>query len=801
MYGVLRSPRTMMLLLFVLGFGAACGTFIENDFGTLKAREFVYNSIWYESVLFLSAINLCVILYENKSYKVLPRFIFHSAFVIILIGAALTRYFGYEGIMSIREGDTSNTFLIKKEALHVESKLPFSIHLVDFKLERYPGSKSPSDYSSDIKLIDTKNNITFNDTIYMNNTFNYQGYKFFQTSYDLDEGGTILTVNKDPGKITTYIGYFLLFLGLILNFFDKKSRFYQLTCRIKKMQLASISLLLFTVCNTPVVAQDSYMQTYLEEHAKNSKVLANELGSLVVQSRMGRMKPLDTLNSEIIYKLSGKNTLYGMNHNQIILGMFSRPKIWQKVELIKIKSPQLKKLLGVDEDKKLISFAELFTPQGTYKLEKEVEKAIRIMPAFRNTYEKDVIKVDELTNISFMVFRGSVLKIFPLEDSQNNQWIDFKNFWESAKSTKAKKVQIAAERLLNESFNRNYDKALPYVKTILDYQKEYGKDVIPSQEMIKNEILLNKAKIFPRLTPVYVLFGLILFIYSFASLFFKKLNHKKIRFVIIALATLLFCIHTFGMGARWYISGHAPMSDTYESIVYIAWSAMLAGVVFFRKSIFALSAAIIIAGIFMFAAHLGHIDPEITNLVPVLKSFWLSVHVSIITSSYGFLGLGAVLGFMNLILFILRTPKKEYLDTHIKNITDINEAALSIGLALLVIGNFLGGIWANESWGRYWGWDPKETWSYIAIIVYAIVLHLRMLKDIYTPYLFNVFALVSFASILMTYFGVNFYLAGMHSYATGDPVPIPTWVYALSVSIFLLIALAYPKRKILENYN
>lgn len=801
MYSMLRSNRTMMILLFILAFGGACGTFIENDFGTLRARELVYNSIWYESVLFLSAINLCLILYKTKAYQFFPRFLLHIAFVVILIGAGLTRYFGYEGIMSIREGENSNTFLMKKEALHVESKLPFSIQLKDFQLEHYPGSKSPSEYLSIVTLIDKANDISFDTTIYMNNTLSYGGYKFFQTSYDLDERGTILSVNKDPGKVTTYVGYFLLFLGLILNFFDKKSRFYELTCRIKKMQLASITLLLFCLVSTPLLAQDDYTKNYLVEHAQNSQELANEFGKLVTQSRMGRMKPLDTLSSEILYKLSGKSTLYGMNHNQIILGMFSRPKIWQKVELIKIKSPKLKKFLGIDESKKLISFADLFNKKGEYKLEKEVIQATRVMPAFRSTYEKDVIRVDELTNISFMVYRGSVLKIFPLQESDNNQWVDFKNFWESASSDAAKKTQIAAQRLLDASFNRNYNSALPYVQTIAEYQKEYGKKVMPSHEKLENEILLNKAKIFPRLTPIYIILGFLLFLYSFASLFFKQLNHEKIRLGIVSIVVLLFLVHTFGMGARWYISGHAPMSDTYESIVYIAWSAMFGGVIFFRKSIFALSAAIIIAGIFMFAAHLGHIDPEITNLVPVLKSFWLSVHVSIITCSYGFLGIGAILGLMNLLLFILRTPQRGYLDAHIKNITNINEAALMLGLALLVIGNFLGGVWANESWGRYWAWDPKETWSYISIIVYAIVLHLRMLKDIYTPYLFNTLALVSFASILMTYFGVNFYLAGMHSYATGDPVPIPTWVYVLGVSIFVLIALAYPKRKILEKYN
>jgi ABC-type transport system involved in cytochrome c biogenesis permease subunit len=202
------------------------------------------------------------------------------------------------------------------------------------------------------------------------------------------------------------------------------------------------------------------------------------------------------------------------------------------------------------------------------------------------------------------------------------------------------------------------------------------------------------------------------------------------------------------------------------------------------------------AGVFMFTAHLSSIDPQITNLVPVLKSYWLTIHVSVITGSYGFLAIGSMLGFMALILFIFRSSENPKIDKTIKHILAIDEAALLIGLAMLVVGNFIGGVWANESWGRYWGWDPKETWAWVSIIVYAFATHLRLFKPLNTPYLFASISTLSFASILMTYFGVNFYLSGLHSYATGDPVPIPMWVYVLSVTLFTIIALAYRKRNL-----
>jgi len=311
------------------------------------------------------------------------------------------------------------------------------------------------------------------------------------------------------------------------------------------------------------------------------------------------------------------------------------------------------------------------------------------------------------------------------------------------------------------------------------------------------EILFNKLMIFERLTLAYVLLGLLLLAVAFGRVFAPKTFTCKLNRPLFFIVATLFVVHTCGLVLRWYVSGHAPLSDTYESIVYIAWSCLLFCMFFLRASLFALSGSVMMAGIFMFVAHLGHIDPEITNLVPVLKSFWLSVHVSIITASYGFLALGCALGFFTLILFTCKRSTQTI--AIIKHLTSINEITLILGLSLLVIGNFLGGIWANESWGRYWGWDPKETWAYISILVYTIILHVRLIPKFYSHYLFAALSLLGFASILMTYFGVNFYLAGMHSYATGDPVPIPAWVYVCSAVVTGLIIMSYKNKNLKEE--
>ncbi len=779
----------MIALVLILTIGAAVGTFIENDFGSAKAKELVYNSWWYQLSLLFVCINFLSVAYKTKMYKVKARLLFHISFVIILFGAAITHFFGLDGMMHIREGEKSNIIIVGDET----SKTPFYISLHDFKLTRYPGSRSPSEFSSEVSVIDEKNNIEFKADIYMNNTLTYKGYKFFQTSYDTDEKGTKLSVNKDPGVEITYIGYTLLFLGLILNLFDKKSRFQFLIKKINKISIASYLLpLLLVLAQSPSYASD-YVQSYLEEHKQNSKELADSFARLVVQDPVGRMKPLDTQNREVLNKLTGKSTWQGMNANQVILGMFSRPNIWKKVNIIKIKTAKLRDVIGVKAKQKLVRFIDFFDEDGKYKLTHLVEKANQLVPSKRGTFERDLLKVDERLNIAFMSYRGVLLTLFPLPNNERNKWVDFKTMFEMVDNSQVKR---STSRLLDAAYNRNYQKGFTYIQDIRAYQNKFGKNVLPKQKKLDVEIWYNATSLFFRLSIVYLILGIILLIYALGSMFLNKLINSKVQLITSIISFLLLLIHTFGIGIRWYIGGYAPISNTYETMIYIAYSAILASFLFLRKSTLALSASFIMAGIFIFAAYLGEIDPEITNLVPVLKSYWLSIHVSVITASYGFFGVSAILGLMTLLMYTFRSLNTKHIDSHIKNTSYINELILILGLTLLVIGNFLGGIWANESWGRYWGWDPKETWAYISILVYVIVLHVRLIKSIYSPYLFSVLSVLAFYSILMTYFGVNFYLAGMHSYATGDPVPIPTWVYISSAIVFFIILIAYPKRNL-----
>ena len=257
--------------------------------------------------------------------------------------------------------------------------------------------------------------------------------------------------------------------------------------------------------------------------------------------------------------------------------------------------------------------------------------------------------------------------------------------------------------------------------------------------------------------------------------------------ILFSLAVAGFIFHTLGLGVRWYISGHSPMSNGYESMLFISWVTMLAGFIFSRKSLLALAATAVLAGMTLMVAHLSFMDPEITNLVPVLKSYWLTLHVSVITGSYGFLGLGAILGLIVMIMMLFVNKRnQERISATIDELTVINYRTLTLGLYFLTIGTFLGAVWANESWGRYWGWDPKETWSLITIVIYTLVTHSRMIPGLKDVYSFNLLSLFAFSSVLMTYFGVNYYLSGLHSYAGGDAVPVPVFVY---VAVIILVSL------------
>jgi cytochrome c-type biogenesis protein CcsB len=892
----LFSIKTTLVLLLILGVGAAVATFLENDYGTSTARVLVYYSWWYELVMLFAGVNLAGVIYRYKMWRNPPRFIFHTAFLVILIGAAISHFYGREGVIHIREGyiedrmlttqpylqvtiqDSNRTYYqefahdfsaignnnftdtlifdgqkltvqymnykftkkgrtgsgilrvkvcyhevckevdligqrgakgfakevnisplkIKTEYGSKVTKLPFSLQLRDFQLDRYPGSMAPSSYASEVTVVDGRQK--FDYRIFMNHTLTYRGHTFYQSSYDQDEKGTILSINDDPGKWPTYIGYLLLAMGLLWNLFDRSSRFGKLIRFIRGAAPVWSILIFIGIAALPAQAAEiSDFEMYLDKYSHSSSRTAHLFGRLITQSPMGRMEPVDSLNTQLLYKIHGGISFRGLDQDQVLMGMLSRPELWRYAKLIKIKSPRLKEVLGIERSAKYAAFADAFADQNRYKLKEYVEQANRTNPNKRGTFEREVISMDEKLNVIYMTFYGNLFRIYPLPNDPSRSWYNPLEAMQKFGGSYQQSARSMTHTFIDAVSEGRWKDAQKAIHDIAAYQSRYGADLLPEPAKVKAELFYNMMRLFPRLVGIYMLLGAVLLVVGFIQIVqqTQKPLFVWIRNLSIVSLVLLFIFHTAGLVLRWYISGHAPWSDAYESLLYISWSAMLAGLLFFRKSILVLAATVIVAGIFMFTAHLSNINPQITNLVPVLKSYWLTIHVSVITASYGFLGLGAVLGYIVLLLFILRDPhRRPHIDVAIYRLTAVNEAALIIGLSMLTVGNFIGGVWANESWGRYWGWDPKETWAYVSIVVYAIVLHLRLIPRLDRPFVFSTASFLAFSTILMTYFGVNFYLSGMHSYATGDPVPIPVWVYYLAAMAIVTIAAAWFKRNL-----
>lgn len=1026
------SMKVASLLLFLFGAIIGIATFIENDYGTQTARALVYNSNWFELFLLYFILILIFNIIKYKSYKnKMSVFIFHMAFVVIAIGALITRYIGYEGILHIREGESSsrmvsnvkvlqldvksakdskhfekqlllssmtrnsfsktievdgknvnfklinylpsttrefvenpngkkslelmvsngmgrgkpihvfkgdsydtgsfiisfddknltasskpifkitengdnlelthnfdistlsmltrqegnltkgiskfekkklyrfdkNAVVLKKvypksiekyvsHSLKVESgkpemvtfrvsigdksrdvnlfpfsgrvgedkkitlegieitlnlgakviDLPFSLKLIDFELERYPGSMSPSSYSSKVELTDVEKDIhNMPYKIYMNHVLDHRNYRFFQSSYDPDEKGTVLSVNHDPGTLPTYLGYILLALGMIWNLFDKKSRFQKLLRGARKLQSASLSILFIVLLGYSSPLQSASLPPLEVNQSKLLNAYDQEsiekFGRLIIQSHAGRMKPIDTFAHEVLSKLTGKTSIYGVEPTAILLGMTVNPKLYQSLDIIKVDHTRIAKELGLKEGAKYASFNDFFTKMGEYKLANQIAKTVRKKPLDKNLYDKELVKVDERLNISYMVYSGSLLNIYPIPHDINNKWVNPQDAITKFPKELAGMVRMmtmylfqGTTQIQKDSNTTQFNQAINLIDL---YQKKFGSKVIPSQQAIDIEVEYNKIGLLSKLVPLYLLIGLVLLIASFINVVKPNRSLKFITKISWILMIIAFGLHILGMGMRWYIGGHAPWSNAYESIVFIAGSTVVAGLIFARKSPFTLGATALLAGVTMGVAHMNFVNPEITNLVPVLKSYWLMIHVATIISGDGFLGLGSILSLLVLILFIIRGKNgDENIDRSIKELTNIAEMSLIVGLFLMTIGNFLGGVWANESWGRYWGWDSKETWAGVTILIYATVLHLRFIPKLKSIFVFNVASLWAYSSVLMTYFGVNYYLSGLHSYAAGSPVPIPMWVPYTILGLAILTLFAFRNREL-----
>jgi len=992
------STAGFLLLLFAFALGFA--TFVENSYGVEAARSMVYNSWWLELIMLLLTVNMIANFITYKMYKVqrLTMGIFHLAFILVIIGAGVTRYFGSEGSMHIREGETTNTIVsaetkfnlaaefqgaqqqlskpaifkagsgdqlsgkiaiggkeipvksvnyivdaqrsveadakgepiielvysqngaMQTELLHVgqvitangitvgfnneaivrfnfkgdslriiskdsirtmdmqgkdalvfpagteiaspekviyrtagtalvvkkflpaakavaaagngtptgenalivqlgetgkqqlvtlwtsqmnetqkysgtyegvnykmwigpeETVLPFSLKLNDFVLARYPGSNSPSSYESHITLTDKEQGLNEDHKIFMNNVLKHRGYRFYQSSYDPDEKGTILSVNNDvAGTTITYLGYFFLFLGILLSIFNPKSRFYELMKRAS----AGTTLVVIFLLQSAFTAGAAVPQPV-------SPKIASEFAKVWIQGHDGRIKPFSTLAYEVVMKVARVESLDGQVPEQIVLGMSANPQAWQQVEMIAISDDQILAKLGRTSGK--ASFNDFFDQQGNYKLVNDVQIAYGKKPAERKLYDNNVIKIDDRLNVVYQVYHGDMLRFFPSPNAADQTWYAPIGPLPANFGVDSVFAAHAFPAFLEVLRSGNQQASLQAVSGIINYQQQHGSALIPGKTKQQLEILYNHVNVFKDLSGWYVLLGFVLLGFFFYALFTgKPLLKKAVNYTVLGLF-IGFLAHTSGLIIRGYVSGHMPWSNGYESMIYIAWAVMLAGLIFARRNPMVLAAASILSGLTLFVAQMSWLNPEITNLVPVLKSYWLTIHVAIITASYGFVGVSAILGMINLLMTAFQNSANQYrIKTTVAQLTLIIEAAMILGLYFLTIGTFLGGIWANESWGRYWGWDAKETWSLVTILVYGFITHMRQIPGFKGWFALNLAAVVGLLSVLMTYLGVNYYLSGLHSYGSGEGLQFPFGVIVLFAAIGIIAFVAKKK--------
>ena len=681
-----------------------------------------------------------------------------------------------------------------------EVQLPFSIKLNDFIAEKYPGTEnSYSSFKSKVTVEDDK---IFDYDIFMNNILNHKGYRFFQASFDPDEKGTVLSVNDDFwGTFITYAGYLLLFFSMTAIFFLGNTRFKFLAKQLNK----KTSLIFFLLSSTLLSAQSldanlktEFIDSIISESAI-SKDHANSFGKIIIQDSGGRMKPANTFSSELLRKVSRSNSYNGLNSDQVLVSIMDNPGVWFNAPIVYIKSGQkgdtIKKIIGIDEKIKKAPLVSFFDSLGNYKLANNLEKAY--LSNVPSQIEKDIIELDRRVNLLYSALEGKIMRIFPVPNDINNKWISYPEIseysYEGADSLYVNNVlNLYFQTLRVARQDQDYTQSEELLESIKGFQKKYGSKVMPSDFKVNSEVVYNKADIFNRLYKWYLFAGLGLLLILIFQIFYDNKFTSHLIKLFESLIITLFVFNTIGLAARWYIAGHAPWSDAYESIIFVAWATVIFGIIFGRKSYFTLASSTFVASIILSIANMNWLDPSIANLQPVLDSYWLMIHVAVIVGSYGPFAIGMILGIVTLFLTIIATKKnRKIFSRKLEELTIVNELSLTIGLVMLTIGNFLGGMWANESWGRYWGWDPKETWALISIMIYTAVLHLRIIPRLNNKWLFNLMSIISFAAIMMTYFGVNFYLVGLHSYASGDKVITPDFVYYSTVFVFILGLISY----------
>ena len=791
---LLTGYRAGMILLLVYAFLMALATIVEKFYGTESSKIIIYYSPLFFLVQLLILLNIVGVSIKRWHHLRQTSYLWiHYPMIIILLGATVTHFWSEEGLMHIREGETSRAVYAPKTGDKV-MELPFEISLERFVLTRYPGSGSPSSYESYLRIHHPSRG-EWQEKVFMNNVLDLDGYRFFQSSYDPDEQGTILSVSYDRvGRTITYLGYSLLTLALIFNLFRPGGRSRRLLRRIHRLSLYLLPL----ICTLSASAQPAVSPDHLQR-----------VRLLPVLDSHGRVVPFSTFARTIVHKLTREETVDERSPEEFLVSILTVPSAWVDKPIILQDSKELHKLYGLEEG--YISYRDAFDCNGNYRFSSEVEAAYSKSPQERTSVDKSLMKLDERVNLCHRLLNYQLLKLFPVpEDAPLNRWMapgdDLSIITPMDSATVVTLMRDYIQSVHSAYASGQWGDADRALEAIQDYQDRNASPGMIQPRLLRAEVVYNQLDLIHYCKRIYLIGGGLLLLLSLYILGTERRESKKllgrIRLPLFLIIILGMVGHLVSIALRWYVSGRAPWSNSYETMVCLSFAIVLIGALFVRRDRIVPAVGSLLGGVILFVSGLSSMDPQITPLVPVLKSPWLMFHVATLIVGYGFFALSAMVGTIDLLLMSLCTEKsKEGIGVKVTQLTAINELSLILGLTFSLIGIMLGAVWANESWGRYWSWDPKETWALITVVLYAAILHYRWLGRV-GILVFNFLSQLVILSVGMTYFGVNYFLSGMHSYGSGDLLrDVPLWIYSVVVIFFCFpILLAWRKRKLIREF-
>lgn len=745
--------RISFTLLVIIQLVLVTATILEKMVGSSFVSAHIYDSVPFIVLWAVFALFSIIYMLKRKIWKNPAVLFLHTSFFLILAGALVTWLSGEQGLLHLRKNIGAMSFM---DSDGMSKRFPFVVKLADFQIVYYSGTRAPMDFVSSVTMSDNETDKIVESNISMNKIFSYRGYRFYQSGYDEDEGGVTLAVSHDPyGIAITYSGYALLLLSILSFFFIRNSRFRRLL-KSPLLIRSIICLLLIAPAMNANSADDRQKKT-----VNKAKVLPEDVAEKFCDLYVlynDRICPLQTLAKDFTTKLYGSSSYKGLTLEQVFTGWMFYHSSWKEQPVIKIKSKAVQQILGIDG--KYASLDDFYGKYNEYKLEEAVRK---IRAGERVEDKKGIEEADEKYNLIALFYSGKLLKIFPHQDMDTriNWYSQGDVFPDNMADDEWFFVRKSLDYIHEMVVKKDFEGLSGMLSKLKFYQQKKAGEVLPSANRFKAEKIYNGLKYTKLLAMFCTLIGLLSFLlYCYCLVNSKKVS-RIVEMVLCVIASIAFLYLSISISLRWYISGYVPLSNGFETMQFMAWCSLALSLILWRKFFMLLPFGFLLCGLTLLVAMMGESNPRITQLMPVLSSPLLSIHVAVIMVAYSLFAFMMFNGVTAVIMYWMKADNS----MQIKRLHVVSRIMLYPAVFCLAVGIFVGAVWANISWGRYWGWDPKEVWALITLLTYTFALHTDSLTRFCRPMFFHVFVIVAFLSVLITYFGVNFILGGMHSYA------------------------------------